>query len=43
MMWCKKLPKHQMAARTIFIPKKLDDVDPADLRSIVIFSSLALA
>ena len=40
MMWCERLPKHLMVARTIFIPKKPDAVDPADFRPITISSAL---
>ena len=30
MIWCARLPKHLMGARTIFIPKKPDAVNPVD-------------
>ena len=40
-IWCERLPNHLMDARTIFILKKFDAVEPADFRPITIFSALA--
>ena len=40
-MWSKRLPKHLIDARIIFIPEKPDAVDPADFRPNTIFSVLA--
>ena len=40
-IWCERLTNHLMDARTIFILKNLDAVDPADSRPTTISSTLA--
>ena len=41
MMWCESLVKYLIDARTVFLPKNDNAMDPADFRPITISSALA--